>query len=169
MPHQDQYHSITPEFTRGVLLEDDDITTAMVAIDDMDERNGALEVVPGYHCKGFLDFIGFPKEPVTLRPGQTVMPVPDVSVLPWQRVDVSAGDVIVFGNYLPHRSGSNADPLRHRRALFPTYVNAARYGTGMRERYYAYEAANRRASAARAPDGTSSKGKANHFFTGQAV
>lgn len=167
MPHQDQYHSITPECTRGPLLDEDDITTVMLAVDPMDAANGAPEVVPGWHTKGFLDFVGFPKEPVTLRPGETMTPVPDVEVLPWARVDLAAGDALLFGNFLPHRSGPNTDPTRNRRALFPTYVNSARYGSGMRERYYAMEAAHRRAAAS-ASEG-SSAGKANHFFTGQAL
>lgn len=165
VPHQDQYHGITEDCRRGPLLDDDNVTTVMLAVDAMDERNGAPELAPGWHTKGFLDFVGFPKEPVTLRPGERVLPVLDVEALPWTRVDLAAGDALIFGNFLPHRSGPNTDPTRNRRALFPTFVNAARYGKGMRERYYAYEAANRRAAAAEG----SSQGKANHFFTGTAV
>jgi hypothetical protein len=64
---------------------------------------------------------------------------------------------------MPHRSAENRSD-RDRRALFAIYSDSAKHGGNIREHYYASERRGRRAAGS-AREG----GKANLFFTGEAV
>ncbi len=107
--------------------------SAMVAIDDVDPDNGALEVVS--QC--FDDVL-----PTDER-GCIERSVADR--LAWEPVAVPAGATLWFHSRTPHRSGPNRSS-RPRRALYPTY-NAASEGD-RRSEYYRTKAA---AFAAAAP------------------
>ena len=95
--------------------------SAMVAVDDADELNGALEVVSGRH--------------------QHVLPLDDrgcidpavAETFEWIPLPVRAGQTLWFHSRTPHRSGANRS-VRPRRALYPTY-NAASEGD-LRAAYY---------------------------------
>ena len=80
---------------------------------------------------------------------------------PYDAVPMEAGDVLIYDNFMPHRSAKNATNAP-RRALFAVY-NATRHGD-LYEAYYASEAAGRRARGTAATGG-----KANIFFTGKPV
>jgi ectoine hydroxylase-related dioxygenase (phytanoyl-CoA dioxygenase family) len=110
-PHQDA--SAYPMVERHV--------SAMVAVDDSDESNGALEVVS--------------------RRFDTVLPRDErgcirssvAETLEWQLVPLRANQTLWFHSRTPHRSGANHSNVP-RRALYPTY-NAAREGD-LRDAYY---------------------------------
>jgi hypothetical protein len=106
--------------------------SAMVAIDDADASNGALEVVSGCFATILpLDERGCIAEEVT-------------AALGWEVVPVHAGQTLWFHSRTPHRSGPNRSPFP-RRALYPTY-NAASEGDRRAEYYAKKDAAFARES-----------------------
>ena len=85
----------------------------MVAVDDADASNGALEVVSGcFDTILPLDERGCIVEEVA-------------STLDWQVVPVRAGGTLWFHSRTPHRSAANRSTAP-RRALYPTYNATAR-------------------------------------------
>lgn len=160
LPHVDLYHSINATtLVREFLLDDADVCVCMVAIDAMDEGNGCPYVAPGWHSRGAVAFA----ESAGVSELLTSAPLPVVHArdLPWQPVRLAAGDVLIYGNSMPHYSERNTSE-RNRRALFAVYSDA-RHGS-QRGRYYAAEARGRRKDNSGAV-----QGKANGFFTGRSV
>jgi ectoine hydroxylase-related dioxygenase (phytanoyl-CoA dioxygenase family) len=101
--------------------------TAMVAIDETNEANGSLEMIPGLHRRGLL---GRKWEPLTDE---------DTNHAVYQPVHCKPGDAVFFDSYAPHRSRPNRTD-RARRVLYITY-NRASAGDS-RERYYAEKRRN---------------------------
>ena len=158
--HVDFYHKINPStLEREALLDDADVCVCMLAIDAMDEGNGCPFVAPGWHTRGPMAF----RQSADVYKSHTRAPLPvfDADELPWQPVTLAAGDVLIYGNSMPHYSKANTSE-RDRRALFAVYADA-RHGP-QRAPYYAYEARGRRANGS-----GSEQGKANGFFTGKPV
>ena len=165
LPHQDYYHGFSAaDGSKLSLLPDEDVCVCMVAVDDMDEENGCPEVAPGWHTRGPLAFRGsVPWDHEYKAADGSRPPEVDPADMPWTPVRLRAGDVLIYGNLMPHRSAEN-NSTRDRRALFAVFSDAARHGEGIRELYYASERRGRRAAGS-AREG----GKANLFFTGEAV
>jgi hypothetical protein len=162
-PHVDFYSKINGEtLQREFLLDDCDVCVCMIAIDDMDEGNGCPFVAPGQHTRGPIFFQGA-VESLTYGDRATAAGVPlvDPSTLHWVPVTLAAGDVLVYGNNMPHYSKENASE-RDRRALFAVYTDL-KHGE-LRGPYYRAEAEGRRKAGSEREGG-----KANGFFTGQAV
>ena len=164
LPHVDYYNKMNPEtLAREFLLDDADVCVCMVAVDDMDEGNGCPRVAPGWHTSGPKVFQGALEAMSTVDKADVAhaLPVVDPATVPWLPVRLAAGDVLIYGNAMPHYSEANSSD-RDRRALFAVYTDA-RHGD-QRAAYYASEAVGRRA------DGTGRLGgKPNGFFTGAAV
>ena len=80
---------------------------------------------------------------------------------PFKPLPMKEGDVLIYDNYMPHKSAPNKSK-KDRRAMFAVY-NAKRHGR-LREKYYANEAENRRKNGS-----SGINGKANIFFTGLPV
>jgi hypothetical protein len=96
--------------------------SAMVAVDDADAVNGALDVVSGRFDRVLpLDERGCISAAVA-------------ATLDWQSAPLRAGQTLWFHSRTPHRSPANHSSVS-RRALYPTY-NAAREGD-RRAEYYA--------------------------------
>ncbi|MEJ2533885.1 MAG: phytanoyl-CoA dioxygenase family protein [Gammaproteobacteria bacterium] len=95
--------------------------TAMIAIDETNEANGSLEMIPGLHRQGLL--------------GQKWAPLTeaDTGHVPYEPVHCRPGDAVFFDSYAPHRSQPNRTD-RARRVLYITY-NKASEGDH-REAYY---------------------------------
>ena len=162
-PHVDFYSKINSEtLQREFLLDDADVCVCMVAVDDMDEGNGCPFVAPGQHTRGPVFFKGA-VESLTYGDRATSMGVPlvDPEELQWAPVCLKAGDVLIYGNNMPHFSRENASE-RDRRALFAVYTDL-RHGE-LRGPYYRAEAEGRRKAGSEREGG-----KANGFFTGEAV
>ena len=112
-------HQDAPAFTS---FGHDYHITMMVSIDASTADNGCLEVVPGAHREGLL----------ATEPDLT-MARELRDTFEWVPVPTAPGDLLVFGSYLPHRSGPNKS-MSSRRALYATY-NKAREGQ-VRDAYF---------------------------------
>lgn len=114
-PHQD-----APAFTS---FGHDYHITLMLSFDASTAQNGCLEIVPG----------DWPNEYLQLKPDLTLTDE-SVSQMDWQALPTSPGDVVMFGSYIPHRSGPNqsSDP---RRALYATYNRLS--AGNVRDAYFA--------------------------------
>jgi hypothetical protein len=100
--------------------------TAVVAIDPAGRDNGATEVFPGYHKRGYLSPEDGDYHPVP--PG-----VVDEST--GVVLELEPGDVALFGAFTPHRSAPNSTD-RWRRMLYLSY-NADSDGGDRRAAHYA--------------------------------
>lgn len=114
-PHQD-----APAFTTfGQTYH----ITLMLAVDDATAENGCLELVRGRHLEGQL-----PTAP------DGTLDLAFCETLPWESRPAKAGDALLFGSYLPHRSAANQSQ-RSRRALYVTY-NRVSDGGDVRAAYF---------------------------------
>ena len=82
--------------------------TFLMAVDDMTPENGCLDVVPGSH-----------KVQVPIAADKCIAKDWEAAQT-WVPVPMKAGDLLVFGSYLAHRSGPNNSP-RPRAAIYATY------------------------------------------------
>lgn len=93
---------------------------AWMALDDCDETNGCMQIVPGSHtwpilCTTKADTaVSFTDVTVPLPPGQAVCPIV-----------MDAGDVLFFNGALVHGSFPNTTTDRFRRALIGHYIEGA--------------------------------------------
>ena len=111
--------------------------TAMVAIDETNEQNGSLEMLPGMHEEGLL---GEKWAPLTDE---------DTGHRPYLLVHCQPGDAVFFDSYAPHRSQPNRSD-QARRVLYITY-NKCREGDH-REAYYTQKRRNYPPDIERDPD-----------------
>jgi ectoine hydroxylase-related dioxygenase (phytanoyl-CoA dioxygenase family) len=106
--HQDQYY---------LRVQPGTCMAAWMAVDDCDEANGCLQVVPGSHnwpvlCTTQADTTqSFTDVTVELPEGQSPVPV-----------YMKAGDVLFFNGQLVHGSLPNTTANRFRRALIGHYI-----------------------------------------------
>jgi ectoine hydroxylase-related dioxygenase (phytanoyl-CoA dioxygenase family) len=90
---------------------------AWLAVDDVDEENGGMKVVPGTHrddivCPEDADAsVSFTREYVPVPSGKTAV-----------HANMRAGDVLFFGGSLIHGSTPNTSATRFRRSLIAHYV-----------------------------------------------
>jgi len=92
--------------------------TTLTALDDADEDNGCLWLIPGSHQQGQLarrtSEDKEQEKPVVLNPDETGMiPVP-----------MKAGEAICFSCWMLHKSDGNRSKTRDRRILFLRYADA---------------------------------------------
>ncbi len=106
--HQDQFY---------LKVQPGTCVAAWMALDDCDEENGCLNVVPGSHTWPVLCPVkadssqSFTDVTVPLKPGTPVEPVV-----------MRAGDVLFFNGQLVHGSLPNVSTDRFRRALIGHYI-----------------------------------------------
>ena len=102
---------------------------AWLAVDDADEENGGMSVVPGSHklgvqCPGMADMNhSFTTELVAIPEGMEAV-----------RADMKAGDVLFFNGSMIHGSTPNISRDRFRRAFICHYVGDST--VGMSGAYY---------------------------------
>jgi hypothetical protein len=96
--------------------------TAMIAIDETNQDNGSVEMIPGMHKQGLL---GEMWAPLTDN---------DTAGASYQPVHCQPGDAVFFDSYAPHRSMPNKTD-KARRVLYITF-NGASEGDH-RAKYYA--------------------------------
>ena len=83
---------------------------------------------------------------------------------PYDALPMERGDVLIYDNYMPHRSGKNTT-ADWRRALFGIYyAEGSAPGRDLRQEYYQREAEGRRKAGS-----VMVNGKANQFHMGEAV
>jgi ectoine hydroxylase-related dioxygenase (phytanoyl-CoA dioxygenase family) len=106
--HQDQFY---------LRVQPGTCMAAWLALDDCDEENGCMQVVPGSHnwpllCPQSADTsVSFTDVTVSLPAGQRVTPVV-----------MKAGDVLFFNGSVVHGSYPNRSENRFRRALIGHYI-----------------------------------------------
>ena len=90
---------------------------AWLAVDDVDEENGGMKVVPGTHRSE----VGCPEEAdLTTSFSADYVPVPAGKQA--VHVNMRAGDVLFFNGSLIHGSTPNRSATRFRRSLIAHYV-----------------------------------------------
>lgn len=82
-------------------MEDAEVCVCMIAVDSSDATNGCPEVAPGWHNRGWLGL----NAPAEEQPADKE-PV-DASTLSWKAVELTPGDVLIYGNDMPHQSAAN--------------------------------------------------------------
>ena len=108
--HQDQFY---------LRVQPGTCIAAWMALDDCDEENGCLQVVPGSHTLPVL----CPIDADTTQ-SFTDITVPLPSEMQPRPVIMQAGDVLVFNGQLIHGSFPNRSASRFRRALIGHYIDA---------------------------------------------
>jgi len=106
---------------RYIPTRDRSLVGAWIALDDADEENGCLRVLPQSHRPGKLYPLGAHGNPDEFDPGEEAHGFDASAEI---LVPAKAGDVIFFNGYLLHRSKRNASPDRPRRALVNHYCSA---------------------------------------------
>lgn len=106
--HQDQYY---------LQVDPGTCVAAWLALDDCDEANGCLQIVPGTHATPVLC-------PVEADTGAsfTDVTVPLPSSMSPEAVLMKAGDVLYFNGQLVHGSFPNTSANRFRRSLIGHYI-----------------------------------------------
>ena len=153
LPHQDGYRGLdVPQYEspseRGFIAY-----VCMVAVDAMTVANGCPEV--GWEC--------WQRKEGWLRKKDAVDPWEFQEMGPYQAVEMGKGDVLIYDNFMPHRSGTNTTDV-WRRALFGIYYGNESEPRDLRNLYYEKEAVGRRANGTQ-----STGGRANIFHTGTPV
>ena len=96
--------------------------TTLTALDDADEENGCLWVLPGSHLQGQIDVSD--RLTVASKASGADLSVdvddPDLAI----PVVMKAGDAVVFHGHTLHRSDGNRSLHRDRRLLFMRYADA---------------------------------------------
>lgn len=117
-----------PPQARGQALHQDQLylraqpgtcLAAWLAIDDCDEENGCMEIVPGSHRLPLL--CGIDADLTKSFTGQTVPVPPGYEKKP---ALMKAGDVLFFHGNLIHGSGPNTSATRFRRSLIAHYITS---------------------------------------------
>jgi Phytanoyl-CoA dioxygenase (PhyH) len=116
--HQDNYASLAEV---GAYLN------IAVAVDDADETNGALLVVPGSHLLGDLPCNPKPNfgrdsegRRITVAPIGNDCELPQG--LPIKQLTYKKGDVLVVHGHLVHKAEKNLHPTRWRRTMYFVYI-----------------------------------------------
>ena len=106
--HQDNYY---------LRVQPGTCCAAWMAIDDCDEENGCLQVVPGSHDWPVLCTV---KADSTQSFTDVTVPIPVGT--PTAPVPLTAGDVLFFNGQLVHGSFPNTSANRFRRSLIAHYI-----------------------------------------------
>lgn len=109
---------------RYIPTRDRSLVGAWIALDDADEDNGCLRVLPQSHRPGRLYPLGDHGQPDEFDPGEQAHGFDESIGGGEVMVPAKAGDVIFFNGYLLHRSKRNASTDRYRRALVNHYCSA---------------------------------------------
>lgn len=107
---------------RYIPTRDRSLIGVWIALDDADEANGCLRVLPRSHRPGKLYPLRDHGRPDEFDPGEEAhgFAGAEDEVL----LEVEAGDVVFFNGYLLHRSKRNGSADRPRRALVNHYCSA---------------------------------------------
>ena len=128
--HQDSwYFRNTYVSSVGDAIDQSTIGT-WLALDDADEENGCLWVIPGSHSEGIIDHSQVESDDYLLQKRVTVSDEMEERAMP---VEVPKGALVFFNNALLHRSTPNRSD-RFRRAYIVHYMKATIQSTGNRPR-----------------------------------
>lgn len=128
--HQDNFAPMAPNGNNYLNLA--------LVVDDADETNGSLIVIPGSHNLGMLSFVPTPNFKRD-KDGNLVQaaPIGDAKKLsdyknsdgntlpddlPTKQLTYKAGDVLVVNGLLLHKADKNLHPTRWRRTIYSVYI-----------------------------------------------
>ena len=122
---QSMFH-FKPPTARGQAMHQDDFflrtepdrcLAAWIAVDDADEENGAIQVIPGSHR---MDVLCHEQADMSVSYASMGMPLPPQTTRVQTRL--RAGDVLFFDGHVAHGSNPNKSTDRFRRCLIYHYV-----------------------------------------------
>ena len=93
--------------------------STLTALDDADEENGCLWLIPGSHHDGQIKVDRSPEERAVAK--EVVVEADDSRAVP---MPLQAGDVLLFHCWMLHKSDGNFSQDRDRRILFLRYADA---------------------------------------------
>jgi hypothetical protein len=93
--------------------------TTLTALDDADRSNGCLWLIPGSHKQGQIRVEQ--TEEQKKNKTEIVVKADDSKAVP---MEIKAGDALIFGCWMLHKSDGNYSPDRDRRILFLRYADA---------------------------------------------
>ncbi len=93
--------------------------TTLTALDDADEENGCLWLIPGSHRQGQIRVERSPEDRAAAK--EVVVEVDDRDAIP---MPIRAGNVLLFNCWMLHKSEGNRSLNRDRRILFMRYADA---------------------------------------------
>ena len=117
--HQDNYGGRCPNGNNYINLA--------IIMDDADESNGALKIIPGSHKLGMLPDNPKPNFSYDEK-GRMYQSAPignDCELpedLPIVQLDYKVGDVLVVSGLLVHKAERNTHPTKWRRVLYTVYI-----------------------------------------------
>lgn len=114
--HQDSYYIVTLP---------DTLCGAWIAIDDADEENGCMYMMPGSQYEPITRNVQKPED--TEEHQENLTEIVGVDRSREVPVMAKAGDVVFFGGHIKHRSTKNRSATRFRRAFVSHYANARSY------------------------------------------
>ena len=100
-------------------LEPYNALTTLTALDDTDQGNGCLWLIPGSHKKGQIRVKQ--NEAQKKSGAEIIVDADDSLAVP---MEMKAGDVLIFNCWMLHKSDGNISDSRDRRILFLRYADA---------------------------------------------
>ena len=102
-------------------LEPYNTISTLTALEDVDEENGCLRIIPGSHKQGQIDLNHLFKTDRKEKGVSISMEVNESQALP---VPMKAGETLMFHCWTLHQSRGNFSKTRDRRILFMRYADA---------------------------------------------
>ncbi len=100
-------------------LEPYNTLTTLTALDDADQDNGCLWLIPGSHKQGQIAVTRTPEERKANK--EVVVAADDAKAVP---MAMKAGETLIFHCWTLHKSEGNRSKTRDRRILFLRYADA---------------------------------------------
>lgn len=95
--------------------------TVLTALEDVDEENGCLRIIPESHKKGQIDVSHIMNAESKARQVSIDLEVDESKAIP---VEMKAGETLIFHCWMLHQSRGNFSKVRDRRILFLRYADA---------------------------------------------
>ena len=175
LPHQDHYSGLgVPSFKsstdRGFVT-----FVCMIALDASNKKNGCPEIAPTTWAKkeGWIGYGPSEHEQMETFDDATSDDYKKAQYWsdwdhmgPFEPVEQEEGELLIYDNFMPHRSAKNSSPHK-RRALFGVYYDPAHVNDrDLRTEYYGNET---KPGGRRHAGSQKDNGKANLFHTGTGV
>jgi len=95
--------------------------TTLTALDDTDEENGCLRIIPGSHKQGQIDVSHIINSDTKSKQVSIDLEVDESKAIP---AKMKAGETLIFSCFFLHQSQGNFSKTRDRRILFLRYSDA---------------------------------------------
>lgn len=100
-------------------LEPYNTLSTLTALDDSDEENGCLQIIPGSHKQGQIAVYRSSEDRKANK--EVVVDADDAKAVP---LPMRAGESVVLHCWMPHKSEGNHSKTRDRRIVFLRYADA---------------------------------------------